>query len=131
MLNYNPKLKPYARRLRGDMTDAEQRLWFSLRRKQVGCVQFYRQKPIGQFIVDFHCPKAALVVEVDGSQHFEPEHRHRDQQRDAYLKRLGLQVLRFDDRQVLQELDAVLEVIYRAVTERAGNPPCPPLEKGG
>lgn len=125
MLNYNPRLKPYARRLRGDMTDAEQLLWSRVRGKLISGVQFYRQKPIGNFIVDFYCPKARLVVEVDGAQHFEPEHRRRDAQRTACLARQGLQVLRFDDRQVLQGLDAVLEVIYRAVAGGQEIPPAP------
>jgi very-short-patch-repair endonuclease len=124
MLDYNPKLKQPARRLRGDMTDAEQRLWSRLRRKQIGGVQFYRQKPIGSFIVDFYGPAAGLVIEIDGSQHLEEGQRQKDRRRDALLNELGLQVLRFDDRQVLLELDAVMEVIFRAVMRRArANPP--------
>lgn len=117
MLYYNSKIKQYARQLRSDVTDTEQVVWSRLHGKQVGGVQFCWRALIGQFIVDFYCPKTQLVVEVYGSQHFEPEHRHRDQGLDAYFVGLGLQVLRFDDRQVLQELDALLEVIYCAVVE--------------
>lgn len=124
MLNYKPKLKQPARRLRADMTDAEQKLWSRLRRKQLGGVQFYRQKPIGSYIVDFYGPAAGLVIEVDGSQHQEAMHRLKDQQRDALLNAMGLEVLRFDDGQVLRELDAVVEVILGVVLRRAGaNPP--------
>ena len=96
------------------MTDAEQKLWFRLRRKQVNGWQFYRQKPLGPYIVDFYCPAARLVVEVDGSQHFEPAQLEADRVRDAYLASLALRVLRFDDRQVLLETDGVVAVIAAA-----------------
>ena len=108
---YDPKLKPLARALRAGMTEAEQKLWFRLRRKQVNGWPFYRQKPLGPYIVDFYCPAARLVVEVDGGQHFEPDQLEADRVRDAYLVSLGLRVLRFDDRQVLLETDGVVEVI--------------------
>ena len=75
-------------------------------------VQFYRQKPIGHYIVDFYAPSASLVIEVDGGQHFEIEHRQKDQMRDAYLKMQNLKVLRFDNLQVLQSIDEVLEVVF-------------------
>jgi very-short-patch-repair endonuclease len=71
MLRYNPRLKGRARSLRANLTDAEQRLWARLRRKQILGVQFYRQKPIGNYIADFYAPAAQLVVEVDGSQHLD------------------------------------------------------------
>jgi very-short-patch-repair endonuclease len=78
-------------------------------------VQFYRQKPIGNYIVDFYAPAAQLVVEIDGSQHLEAVQAGYDQRRGEYLGKLGLRVMRFDDRQVLLETDAVVEEIYRAV----------------
>ena len=71
MLRYNNRLKPKARDLRKNMTDSENVLWSRLRRKQLLGVQFYRQKPIGNYVVDFFAPRARLVVEVDGSQHME------------------------------------------------------------
>ena len=64
MLNYNPKLKSHSRRLRTDMTEAEQKLWERLRGKQLHSVQFYRQKPLATYIVDFYGPKAKLVIEL-------------------------------------------------------------------
>ena len=122
MLKYNPRLKGTARTLRANLTDGEQRLWSRLRGKQVKGVQFYRQRPIGNYVVDFYAPAAGLVVEVDGSQHFEPPQAQRDQQRRAYLEREGLRVVRFTDREVLTQLDSVLEEIFTAVqVER--NPP--------
>ncbi|MEZ0472715.1 endonuclease domain-containing protein [Luteimonas salinilitoris] len=115
MLPYARHLKPYARRLRSAMTDAEQRLWHRVRRRQIAGVQFYRQKPLGPYIVDFHAPAARLVVEIDGGQHFAADGLRADAERDAALTRMGLQVLRFDDRQVLRETDAVVEEIWRAI----------------
>jgi very-short-patch-repair endonuclease len=86
-----------------------------LRGKQLLGVQFYRQKPVGGYIVDFYAPKASLVVEVDGSQHQEGGQARRDAERDRFLAGLGLRVLRFDSRQVLTETEAVMESIFRVV----------------
>jgi very-short-patch-repair endonuclease len=119
MERYNPKLKKHSRTLRINMTDAEQVLWHRVRRKQIQNVQFYRQKPLLAFVVDFYCPAAKLVIELDGSQHYEEAHQIRDQERDAALAGLGLRVLRFDNRQVLLETDAVLELIDEVVRGRA------------
>ncbi len=124
LLPYEKRLKQNSRSLRSNMTDAEQHLWQYLRRKQINGWQFYRQKPLGAYIIDFYCAAAQLVVELDGSQHFEVDHQQADQQRDAFLQSLGLRVLRFDNRQVLLETDAVLEVIRQI-------PPSPPFPKGG
>ncbi len=115
---YRKTLKEPARLLRINMTDAEQVLWHRIRRKQIQGVQFYRQKPLLTFIVDFYCPAAKLVIELDGSQHFEAEHQAKDQDRDAALAGLGLRVLRFDNRQVLLETDAVVEEIWRFICAR-------------
>jgi len=114
MLQYKPQLKTKARWLRTNFTDAEQRLWSRLRRKQISGIQFYRQKPIGNYIVDFYAPSVQLVVEVDGSQHFDGIQAKHDKQRNEYLERLGFKVLRFDDRQVLMQTDAVIEEIFQS-----------------
>ena len=100
------------------MTDAEQRLWSRLRRKQLHDVQFYRQKPLGEYVVDFYAPAVGLVVEVDGSQHFESSAMAADTRRTGALRRMGLQLLRFDNRQVLLETDAVVEEIWRFIDAR-------------
>jgi very-short-patch-repair endonuclease len=130
MLRYNQSLKENARRLRSDMTDAERLLWSRLRGRQIHGVQFYRQKPLGQYIVDFHSPAARLVVEVDGSQHFEEAGQLRDRQRDAYLESKGQKVLRFDNLQVLKETEAVLETIFGVVGARLKSPPTPLFQRG-
>ena len=118
MLTYNSNLKPLSRQLRRHMTDSEQWLWSRLRRKQILGVQFYRQKPIGNYIADFYAPKAKLVIELDGSQHFEDQHLLADKTRDIFLREQGLEVLRFDNLQVLEEFDAVLEVIFCTINNR-------------
>jgi very-short-patch-repair endonuclease len=118
MLKYNPKLKANARQLRQNLTDSERALWQRLRGKQLSDVQFYRQKPIGGYIVDFYAPKPKLVVEIDGSQHLEAPQVTKDRERDEYLGGLGLTVLRIDSRQVLKETEAVMEYIYQAITKR-------------
>ena len=130
MLEYNRNLKQPSRELRKNLTDAERLLWSRLRGKQMLGVQFYRQKPIGPFIVDFYAHVVALVVEVDGGQHYEPEHARKDAERDRCLADVGIMVVRFNNLQVLQETDAVVEELLAVIRERQ-NPPPPPFSKGG
>ena len=118
MKPYPSAQKTFARQLRSHPTDAEQHLWQRLRRKQIRGQQFYRQKPIGPYVVDFHCASARLVIELDGSQHFDTEHLISDQHRDAALAGMGLCVLRFDNLQVLKETEAVLQLIDESVQRR-------------
>ena len=118
MFRYDNHLKHTSRLLRKNMTDSERVLWSRLRRKQIAGVQFYRQKPIGKYIVDFYAPKVKLVIEVDGSQHMKGEHVKKDGRRDAYLTAVGLKVIRFNSREVLKETDGVIESIYRIIMTR-------------
>lgn len=112
MLFYNTKLKKYSQELRKNMTDAERLLWSKLRRKQVKNFQFYRQRIIGNYIVDFYCPSSKLIIEVDGGQHYQDEGDRRDKVRDDYMKNLGMKILRVLDREVLKNLHGVVERIY-------------------
>ncbi len=130
MLKCDPALKSRSRALRHDSTFYEQRLWWRIRRKQLLGVQFYRQKPLGSYIVDFYAPRARLVVEIDGSQHFEPDQESADRTRAAFLEGRGLRVLRFDNGEIFENLESVVEKIYPAV-KVALNPPYPPSPKGG
>lgn len=132
MLRYKAHLKHKGRQLRKNMTDSERVLWSRLRGKQLLGVQFYRQKPIGEYVVDFFTPRARLVVEVDGSQHMTDKHTEKDKHRDQYLAAIGLRVLRFNSREVFEETDAVVEVIYRTMAEGLNReiPLDPPLRKG-
>jgi very-short-patch-repair endonuclease len=118
MFTHKHGLKDAARRLRQEMTDAEQCLWKHLRRKQIRGVPFLRQRPIGPYVVDFYCAQAKLVVEVDGGQHYSDDGTRADLHRDDFLRRVGLEVLRFDNRQVLTSTKDVLEQIARRVEER-------------
>jgi very-short-patch-repair endonuclease len=118
MRRYKTNLKDPARQLRINMTDSERVLWSRLRGKQLLGVQVYRQKPIGPYIVDFYAPRTTLVIEVDGSQHLDENHAERDRQRDEFLEKAGIKVLRFNSREVLEETDAVAEAIYRVMVER-------------
>ena len=115
MLPYNRRLRTKARSLRTNPTDAELHLWYRLRRKQIFDVQFYRQKPIGNYIADFYAPAAKLVLELDGAQHLEIRQAKYDAQRTIDLEKQGLKVLRFDDRQVLLQTESVLETIFQAM----------------
>ncbi|WP_313585598.1 endonuclease domain-containing protein [Acinetobacter variabilis] len=113
MKPYNKNLKQASRDLRNNLTDAEKLLWSKLRGKQILGLQFYRQKPILNYIVDFYCPAANLVIECDGSQHFTAEGLEADRIRDEALAQLGLKVFRFDNGQLVEQLDSVVEVIYQ------------------
>ena len=117
MKPYNKNLKNFSRDLRNNMTDAEQILWSRIRRKQILGLQFYRQKPLLNFIVDFYCAAINLVIECDGHQHFTDEGLDADRVRDEALVQLGLKVLRFDNRQILMETDAVVEVIINTIRD--------------
>ena len=74
--------------------------------------QFYRQRTIGNYIVDFYCPKARLVIEIDGGQHYFVVGVEADRLRDIYITNLGLRVLRFTNMDVLQNIEGALEHIY-------------------
>jgi len=115
MLPYNRNLKQYSRQLRENMTDAERRLWAKIRMKQLKGYQFYRQKPIGDYIVDFFCPRAKLVIEVDGSQHFSDKITEYDRIRNEYLSSLGLRVLRFTNIDVLTHIEGIVESIIENI----------------
>ena len=112
MLFYNTKLKKHSQELRKNMTDAERLLWSKLRRKQLKGLQVYRQRIIGNYIVDFYCPRSKLIVEIDGGQHYANKGIGEDKIRDEYMRDKGLRVLRFSDREVLKNLDGVIERIY-------------------
>ena len=122
MLPYNRNLKQPSRQLRADMTEPERYLWAKIRRKQLKGYQFYRQKPIGDYIVDFYCPRAKLVVEVDGGHHSSDEAAKNDRTRDEYLGSLDLRVLRFANAEVLRNIEGVVESIEGEVGIPGDNP---------
>ena len=115
MLIYNRNLKRYSAELRKNMTDAERRLWSRIRMRQINGCQFFRQRIIGDYIVDFFCPRAKLVIEVDGSQHDSDEIAAADRKRDQVLENRGLKVIRFNDADVLANIEGVVEKILENV----------------
>ncbi len=106
-----------ARHLRKNLTDAESRLWHRLRRRQLGGFRFRRQVPLGPYVADLVCLPAKLVVEVDGGQH--ADRAAQDDVRTASLVANGFRVLRFWNNEALANTEGVLEVILRALEERA------------
>lgn len=99
------------------MTETEIMLWNRLRRKQINGLQFYRQKPLGKYIVDFYCPARNTVIEVDGGQHFWDENiKKNDAERDEYFTDvLGLKILRFNNVDVFQNIEGVMNAIIQAL----------------
>lgn len=118
MPRYEYYLKKPARELRKNMTSAEEVLWQHLRRKQVLGVQFYRQRPIDKFIVDFYAHAVKLVIEVDGVYHFQEDLKQKDAERTRILEQLDFKVIRFTNYEVLKEIDIVMQKVYDIVRER-------------
>jgi very-short-patch-repair endonuclease len=118
MLTYSKIVKPLARELRNNQTDAEVLLWSRIRRKQILGVQFNRQKPIDRYIVDFYSTSAKLVIELDGIQHYEIDAIEYDFERTKTLESFGLKVMRFDNSLIFSELDNVISIIYDEVKNR-------------
>ena len=118
VIYYNGDYKPLSQRLRREMTRQERHLWYDFLKAHPAV--FRRQKQFGHYIVDFYCAGAKLVVELDGSQHYEPEAKQRDAERDQYLSNLGLTVLRFGNADVDRYFEGVCATIDRTVQERLG-----------
>ena len=94
------------------MTDAERLFWMKVRKKQLKGHQFYRQKNLGIYIVDFYCPSAKLIIEIDGGQHYSENGIIKDKIRDTYLNNLGFEVLRYSDNEILTNINGILEHLF-------------------
>jgi very-short-patch-repair endonuclease len=112
MLPYDKRLISRARHLRKKMTPAETFLWSKLKNKQIGYC-FYHQKPVGIFIVDFYCYHAKLAVEVDGGHHLSKQVIKYDQERSEYFTSISVKTIRFTNKEVLTDINQVLEKIKR------------------
>ena len=112
----NKKLTPLAQTLRKNQTKEESLLWYRFLSKYP--LRFRRQYPIGNYIVDFYCHKAKLVIELDGSGHYEPEKQQKDKARTEYLESLGLFVLRFTNLEIKRYFHAACEKIDMTVQQR-------------
>ena len=115
-MEHNSKLTARAQTLRKNMTKEERRLWYEYLRFYP--FRFRRQVCFGNYILDFYCAAAKLAVELDGSQHYDPDEQRYDQRRTAYLNSLGIEVLRFSNLDVLQNLRGVCQAIDLAVSKR-------------
>jgi very-short-patch-repair endonuclease len=113
------RLRSNARALRKNSTDAERLLWAALRGHRLNSASFRRQIPIKNFIVDFVCHAAKLVIELDGGQHFSDQAEQADATRSAVIEAQGFKVLRFSNLDVMKNRAGVLETIAAAVAERA------------
>ena len=112
----NPALTKYARELRTNATSEEKKLWYQFLATYP--IRFNRQRVIGNFIVDFYCPKARLVIELDGEQHYLGTAPEYDTARTAYFESLGILVLRFNNDDIKHALDAVCRTIMHIVDQR-------------
>ena len=118
------------KQLRREATAAERKLWSALRNNQLG-VKFRRQHPVGPYIADFYSREAHLVVEVDGPGHFEPEQIQYDAERDAYMRQLGLDVLRFTNHDIERNLPGASLVIQNHIQTRLHSPEGAPWLQAG
>ena len=112
---HNSKLVPLAKQLRKDMTKEERHLWYDFLRGYP--VRFSRQKVLGRFIADFYSAKAKLVIELDGSQHYEDSNAEKDAERTAFLEGYGLRVIRIPNNEVNQNFAGVCEYIDAVVKQ--------------
>jgi very-short-patch-repair endonuclease len=109
-----PRNRSFAKAMRREMSDAEVRLWCELRKRGLGGLAFRRQQPIGPYIVDFFCPTAKLIVEVDGEQHALGQQPMAGEARTRWLEGHGYLVVRFWTDEVMHELDGVCAAILAA-----------------
>jgi len=113
------------------MPSAESVLWSKLRGRQMLGYKFRRQYSVGGYVVDFYCAEVRLAIEVDGDSHFQNASQARDKDREAFIKSFGIDVLRFRNVEVFEQLNDVMDAIGRKLLE-GRKPPCsPPLSKGG
>lgn len=120
-LKHNPKHTRRAQSLRKEATPQERHLWYDFLNQYP--LRFRRQVTIDRFIVDFYCAAAKLVIEIDGSQHYEEQGLDYDAERTAILNTYGLEVLRFSNRDINIEFTAVCEQIHNTIKQIIGTDP--------
>lgn len=117
---HNSRLVPFAKKLRKEMTREERHLWYDFLRSYP--IRFSRQKVLGAYIADFYSAEAKLVIELDGSQHYEQIHMEKDTERTAYLSQYGLTVLRIPNNEIDRNFSNVCACIDRIVKQSLGRP---------
>ena len=113
---HNPFLVPYAKELRKNMTKAERHLWYDFLKTHP--VRFLRQKIIGKYIVDFYSAELQLIIELDGSQHYEETGKQQDAKRDEYLRSYGLEILRIPNNEINKNFEGVCEFLEMQIRQR-------------
>ncbi len=111
---YNKNLKEISRTLRKNMTRHEKKLWYDFLKEYP--IRFYRQRPIGGYIVDFYCSKVKLVIELDGSQHYNDDGKLYDENRTLCLKDFGITVIRFSNSDIDNNFEGVCIEIDRIIS---------------
>ncbi len=119
-IHYNPKLIPLARKLRNNSTLTEVLLWEQLKARKLRGYRFARQKPVGDYIVDFFCSGLCLAIEIDGSTH--DVKLEKDRERQDFLESLGLKVIRFLDRDVKSNIQGVVSQLELVIDEIEQSP---------
>ena len=117
---HNKQLVPLARHLRKEMTKEERHLWYDFLRKYP--VRFTRQKVLGKYIADFYCAEAKLVIELDGSQHYQDHNMEKDAERTAFLAGYGLTVIRIPNNEIARNFRGVCEYIDHQVNQSLSDP---------
>ena len=117
---HNSNLVPFAKELRKNMTKEERHLWYDYLRGHPA--RFSRQKVLGKYIVDFYSAEAKLVVELDGSQHYDPTEKLKDDERTAFLEGYGLTVIRIPNNEVFKNFRGVCEYIDLAIKQSLSQP---------
>lgn len=116
--NMKSRIDRFASRMRRNKSWPEKKLWAKIKNKQLG-VQFYAQKvTLGQYIADFYCPKAKLVIEVDGKQHLKASAQEYDKERDAAMAKIGIKTVRFTAQEIFNNLPAVIILIRAEINNR-------------
>lgn len=119
IIPYNPSLVPIAKQLRKNSTRSEIRLWGHLRNKEMLGYDFDRQKPVDNYILDFFCSELMLGIELDGFTHRFEEVYAKDLAKEARLKELGITILRFDDKDIMNDIQNVIRVIEMYIEEHS------------
>jgi len=132
-LEAKPKIFEKASSLRRKLTPAEVILWHSIKNKRLHGLKFRRQHPVLRFIADFYCHEARLVVEVDGGVHDEIENSEHDEGRTYELNNFGIDIIRFNNDEIIYNLNVVLDKIYLEAMNRISStsPPTPSPEREG
>ena len=117
---HNKQLVPLAKQLRKEMTKEERHLWYDFLRGYP--IRFSRQKVLGKYIADFYSAKAKLVIELDGSPHYENDNMQKDTERTDFLKKYGLTVIRIPNNEINENFQGVCEYIDSAVKQSLSQP---------